>query len=183
MDGDFWNVFRASRNAMLLADDDRRFVEANDAALALLGVSRDRLTDLRIDDIAFDGADLDEDWSSFLEQGSRTGRWRIVRDGREVEIEYSATVNVLPGRHLSIILAPAPEELEAPSSNGTHEPLTAREREVVVAIAKGHTTGQIAELLYVSPATVETHVRKAMLRLGARNRAHLIAVALERGEL
>ena len=183
MDGEFWEIFRSSRNAMLLADDERRFVAANGAALSLLGISESGLSALKIDDIASDGGALDEEWSSFLEQGSRTGRWRMVRGGQEIEIEYSATVNVLPGRHLAIILAPAPEELEAPVSNGAHEPLTTREREVVHAIAQGHTAGQIAELLYLSPATVETHVRKAMLRLGARNRAHLIALALERGEL
>ena len=45
------------------------------------------------------------------------------------------------------------------------------------------TTGVIAEQLFISPTTVETHVRKAMTRLGAKNRAHLIALALNSGEI
>jgi DNA-binding CsgD family transcriptional regulator len=61
--------------------------------------------------------------------------------------------------------------------------LTAREREVVARIAEGDTTGVIAEQLFISPTTVETHVRKAMARLGAKNRAHLIAIALSSGEI
>jgi DNA-binding CsgD family transcriptional regulator len=61
--------------------------------------------------------------------------------------------------------------------------LTAREREVVQRIAEGDTTGVIAEQLFISPTTVETHVRKAMARLGAKNRAHLIALALHAGEI
>jgi DNA-binding CsgD family transcriptional regulator len=61
--------------------------------------------------------------------------------------------------------------------------LTDREREVVQRIAEGDTTGVIAEQLFISPTTVETHVRKAMARLGAKNRAHLIALALSSGEI
>jgi len=61
--------------------------------------------------------------------------------------------------------------------------LTAREREVVQRIAHGDTTGVIAEQLFISPTTVETHVRKAMTRMGAKNRAHLIALALTSGEI
>jgi DNA-binding CsgD family transcriptional regulator len=61
--------------------------------------------------------------------------------------------------------------------------LTAREREVVQRIAEGDTTGVIAEQLFISPTTVETHVRKAMARLGAKNRPHLIALALDAGEI
>jgi DNA-binding CsgD family transcriptional regulator len=61
--------------------------------------------------------------------------------------------------------------------------LTAREREVVQRVAEGDTTRVIAEELFISPTTVETHVRKAMTRLGAKNRAHLIALALNSGEI
>ena len=183
MDGEFWEIFRSSKNAMLLLDDDRRYIAANDAAERLLGVGESRLRAMRADDFAQSAnGDLDAIWSAFRRRGSMTGRWRIRTARGETEVEYSATTDVLPGRHLSIILAPAPAELEEPSTNG-HEPLTVREREVVRAIAEGHTTGQIAGLLYLSPATIETHVRKAMLRLGARNRAHLIALALQRGEI
>jgi DNA-binding CsgD family transcriptional regulator len=184
MDGDFWAVFRRSRNAMLLVDDQRRYVAGNDAALALLGVTHDQLRMLRIDDLAPPtNGDVQSAWREFLERGSMTGRWHVTTGDGEIEIEYCATANVSPGRHLSIILAPAPPDIGAPPNGATHERLTDREREVVGAIAQGLTTAQIAQAMYLSPATIETHVRKAMLRLGARNRAHLIARALQAGEI
>jgi DNA-binding CsgD family transcriptional regulator len=61
--------------------------------------------------------------------------------------------------------------------------LTEREREVVRRIAEGDTTDQVAVRLFISRTTVDTHVRKAMARMGARNRAHLIALALRAGEI
>jgi DNA-binding CsgD family transcriptional regulator len=41
----------------------------------------------------------------------------------------------------------------------------------------------IASTLGVSPSTVETHVRHCLLKLGARNRAHAIALGVRRGEI
>jgi PAS domain S-box-containing protein len=184
MDGDFWAVFRRSRNAMLVVDDERRYLAANDAATALLGVTEDQLRTMRVDDLAPPtNGDVESTWREFLSRGSMTGRWHVTTAQGEIEVEYSATANVAPGRHLSIILAPAPPESPAVSGASADERLTAREREVVAAIAEGQTTAEIARALYLSPATIETHVRKAMLRLGARNRAHLIARALQAGEL
>jgi PAS domain S-box-containing protein len=176
MDGEFWDVFAASRNAMLLADDDRRYIDVNDAAVELLGMPREQLCALRIDDIVADELreGLEAQWATFLERGNMTGR--------DIEFQYSATANVLPGRHLSILLTPlddASPDGAAPAS----ERLTAREREVVRHVAEGKTTQEIAAKLYISSTTVDTHVRKAMLRLGAKNRAHLIALALQRREI
>jgi hypothetical protein len=42
---------------------------------------------------------------------------------------------------------------------------------------------QIAEQLYISPATVQTHMARTLVKLGAKNRAHGIAIALQTGEL
>jgi DNA-binding NarL/FixJ family response regulator len=82
------------------------------------------------------------------------------------------------GRHVAIHLAPADEP---PRETGPA--LTSRECEVVQLIAEGETTEEIATRLFISPTTVETHVRKAMGRLGAKNRAHLVALALLAGEI
>jgi DNA-binding CsgD family transcriptional regulator len=57
---------------------------------------------------------------------------------------------------------------------------TAREREVLQLLAGGRTDGQIAQLLELSPATVQTHVRNAKAKLGARTRAQAVAIALQR---
>jgi DNA-binding NarL/FixJ family response regulator len=61
------------------------------------------------------------------------------------------------------------------------EKLTAREREVVTLVASGLTNCEIAQRLVVSPATAKTHVSHAMLKVHARDRAQLVAVAHQTG--
>ncbi len=60
---------------------------------------------------------------------------------------------------------------------------TARELEVLRAIARGLRTSEIAERLFISENTVETHRKNLMLKLGARNSADLVMRAVERGFL
>jgi len=59
--------------------------------------------------------------------------------------------------------------------------LTDREREVMALVAEGLTNDEIAERLYVSPATAKTHVSRAMIKLAARDRAQLVVFAYESG--
>jgi DNA-binding NarL/FixJ family response regulator len=59
--------------------------------------------------------------------------------------------------------------------------LTDREREVMGQVAAGLTNNEIAERLVVSPATARTHVSRAMVKLGARDRAQLVVFAYESG--
>ncbi|GAA2725118.1 MULTISPECIES: response regulator transcription factor [Streptomyces] len=72
---------------------------------------------------------------------------------------------------------------QAPGAPGPAglEGLTAREREVLVQVARGLSNDQIGERLAVSPLTVKTHVNRAMAKLGARDRAQLVVVAYESG--
>ena len=63
----------------------------------------------------------------------------------------------------------------------TLEPLTEREREVVALVAKGLSNAEIAQELYISPATAKTHVSRAMMKLDARDRAQLVVIAFETG--
>ena len=55
--------------------------------------------------------------------------------------------------------------------------LTAREREVMALVAHGLSNDEIAERLYLSPLTVKTHVNRAMMKLGVRDRAQLVVLA------
>ena len=59
--------------------------------------------------------------------------------------------------------------------------LTDREREIVAWVATGRSNDEIARELVVSPATVRTHVGRAMLKLGARDRAQLVVFAMRSG--
>ena len=51
----------------------------------------------------------------------------------------------------------------------------------VALVGTGLSNGEIAERLVISPATARTHVSRAMLKLGARDRAQLVVFAYEAG--
>jgi DNA-binding NarL/FixJ family response regulator len=59
--------------------------------------------------------------------------------------------------------------------------LTERERELVAWVASGRSNDEIGRELFISPATVRTHVGRAMLKLGARDRAQLVVFAVRSG--
>ena len=59
--------------------------------------------------------------------------------------------------------------------------LTEREREVLILVAGGLSNEEIANRLFISPTTAKTHVSRAMVKLGARDRAQLVVFAYEFG--
>ena len=59
--------------------------------------------------------------------------------------------------------------------------LTDREREVVVLVAQGLSNDDIAQRLFISPLTAKTHVNRAMMKIGARDRAQLVVAAFQSG--
>jgi DNA-binding NarL/FixJ family response regulator len=97
---------------------------------------------------------------------------RVVADG-DALLSPSVTRRLIgeflaaPEHHCS-----PPEQLDV---------LTEREREIMALVAKGLSNDEIAELLTISPATVKTHVSRAMLKLDARDRAQLVVLAYETG--
>lgn len=59
------------------------------------------------------------------------------------------------------------------------EPLTAREEEVLLAVARGRTNAEIADELHIGVTTVKTHVASLMTKLGVRNRVEIALWAYE----
>ncbi|MFI1463329.1 response regulator [Nocardia carnea] len=59
--------------------------------------------------------------------------------------------------------------------------LTGREREVLALVGQGMSNDEIGATLFLSPATARTHVSRAMVKLGARDRAQLVVIAYQTG--
>ncbi|GAA1659053.1 response regulator transcription factor [Fodinicola feengrottensis] len=76
-----------------------------------------------------------------------------------------------------IAASPGPSTVD----NAALAALTEREREVVTLVAEGLNNDDIAERLFISPTTAKTHVSRALVKLDARDRAQLVAMAYRSG--
>jgi DNA-binding NarL/FixJ family response regulator len=63
------------------------------------------------------------------------------------------------------------------------EPLTSREEEVLLAVARGWTNHEIAEKMHISISTVKTHIASLMSKLNARNRVEIAMWTYETGRI
>jgi len=96
-------IFDGASDAMLLADDERRYLDANAAAAELFGIPVSEIIGRTIDELV--GTDgVDEKWDAFVEGGTDTGERTITRpDGTVRWVEFRATANIEPGRHLAML--------------------------------------------------------------------------------
>jgi DNA-binding NarL/FixJ family response regulator len=69
----------------------------------------------------------------------------------------------------------------APLADHRLDQLTGREREVLTSVAKGLSNAELAEALFMSPATAKTHVSHLLTKFAARDRAQLVVAAYETG--
>ena len=149
-------------------------VEAARQLAALPGVRVMMLTATESDTSIF--ASLRAGASAFLVQDTEPSELvRAVRSVARGEALLSPSLT----RRLIAEFVSRPE-IEWPGSDQLDE-LTQREREVVVLAARGLSNDDIAERLVVSPATAKTHVNRAMVKLHARDRAQLVALAYQSG--
>ena len=180
---------------MLLADDERRWVVGNAAASELLGIPGDEVPWRSMDEFTppSELQRLKAQWAAFLVTGAAEGWLGLYVPGRgPIPVEFSAIANVLPARHLAVFVIPeaSPEQahvLSAKQAVWTAEELaqeavriklTKREQEIMTLVAAGGQSGDIARQLVLSAETVDSHVHNAREKLGARTRAHAVAIAL-----
>jgi PAS domain S-box-containing protein len=102
----FRAVFDNALEAMLIADDQGNYVDANPAACELFGVSKAELLASNLTRFVEPGRALEvaQAWRAFLDAGEQQGLFQLYRaDGEVRELEYNARANILPGLHLSIL--------------------------------------------------------------------------------
>ncbi|GEC09083.1 DNA-binding response regulator [Streptomyces spinoverrucosus] len=124
--------------------------------------------------------DTDSDTLPAIEAGA-TGY--LLKDAPREEL-FTAVRAAAQGR---TVLSPAVASrlvsaVRAPRAPG-NEPLSAREREVLALVARGTSNREIARELFISEATVKTHLTHLYAKLGVKDRAAAVAVAYDRGIL
>ncbi|WP_435106244.1 response regulator [Nocardiopsis synnemataformans] len=98
---------------------------------------------------------------------------RTVAAGESL-LSPTATTALI-GRFLA---QPEARSVEAAAELGE---LTAREREITALVGAGLSNTEIADRLFISVATAKTHVNRAMMKTGSRDRAQLVVFAYESG--
>lgn len=118
---------------------------------------------------------------NMLKQGAsgyllkNTGKEELIKALKEVV----AGNQYLPQNVVKTLLD---ESIYGSSTPETYIPkLTRREKEILMLIAKEFTTSEISAELHISTDTVETHRSNLLQKMGARNSAGLIRIAMERG--
>jgi PAS domain S-box-containing protein len=99
-------IFQHALDAILLLDDQARYVDANPSACALLGYTRDELVQLTASDVTPPANHelLREIWGQFIETGQSSGPYTLQRkDGTLIEVDYRAVARIRPGLHLCIM--------------------------------------------------------------------------------
>jgi DNA-binding NarL/FixJ family response regulator len=141
----------------------------------------DRLGDVRI--VILTTFELDE----YVFEAIRAGASGfLVKDTEPVELLRAVRAVAAGDALLSPgvtrrLIAEFASRAKEPVATPKLDRLTDREREVMALVAAGLTNDEIAERLFMSPATSKTHVSRAMGKLGARDRAQMVVFAYESG--
>jgi DNA-binding NarL/FixJ family response regulator len=172
-------LIRATRPGVVLCDV--RMPEMDGLGLLAEVSADERLRDVRI--VMLTTFELDE----YVFEALRSGASGFLLKDAEPAAILDAVRVVADGGSL---LAPSVtrrviEHFEnaapAPRPHPRLSELTEREREMVAWVSTGMSNAEIAEVLVVGPDTVRTHVSRAMVKLGARDRAQLVVFAIRSG--
>jgi len=111
----------------------------------------------------------------------------VLKESSSAELVHAVREAVAGRHYLSPPLSERAIEIYMQKAESTaldrYETLTAREREVLHLVAEGHTNAEIADQLFISRRTVETHRANLMRKLDLRTQTDLISYALRRGIL
>jgi two-component system response regulator NreC len=111
----------------------------------------------------------------------------VLKESTSAELVQAVREAVAGRRYLSPPLSERAIEVymqkAEPAVLDPYETLTAREREVLHLVVEGHTNAEIADRLFISRRTVETHRASFMRKLDLRTQTDLISYALRRGIL
>jgi DNA-binding NarL/FixJ family response regulator len=110
----------------------------------------------------------------------------ILKDSAPTELVHAVRVVAAGEALLSpsvtrLMVSTFAQRWTVPAAVDGLDTLTGREREIAAWVATGRSNGEIAEALFLSPATVRTHVARAMGKLNARSRAQLVVLAVRAG--
>ncbi|WP_157253755.1 response regulator [Nonomuraea typhae] len=101
-----------------------------------------------------------------------------------IRVVASGEAAVAPGvlrRLISAFAAQAPQETAARTPLDALAALTARERDVLLELARARSNAEIGARLHITEATVKVHVGRVLTKLGLRDRAHAVVFAYENG--
>lgn len=128
--------------------------------------------------------DLDEHVHDALKAGARGF---LLKDaGKEMlvqAIHAAANGDALIAPEITARLLATFSKMPATRARQPIEPLTAREEEVLLAVARGRTNAEIADELHISLSTAKAHVTNLMNKLGSRNRVEITMFAFETGRM
>ena len=91
-------------DVILVADDDRRFVDMNQAAMKIFGLPREEVVGRRVDEFFHEirGEDVPQAWAGFIAEGTQCGICELKAPGQAL-YAYRAKANFVPGLHLGIL--------------------------------------------------------------------------------
>ena len=107
----------------------------------------------------------------------------IIKNASDEELRSAVTGLLEGGRFFSSQIKEVLVNDPSPATPVNEVTLTRREKDILRLIAEGYSTKEIADRLFLSINTVETHRKNMLFKSGLRNMAHLIKWALENGQI